>query len=51
MPTIRDIARLSNVSLGTVSNYLNGRKIKQSNSLKISKTIDELNFKPNIKIL
>lgn len=47
MPTIEDIARLSKVSRGTVSNYLNGKKIKQSSEQKIEKVIKEINYKPS----
>lgn len=47
MPTIRDVARLSKTSVGTVSRYLNGYKIKDANVKKIEDAIKELNFSRN----
>lgn len=47
MPTIKDVAKLANVSIGTVSRYLNGYKIKKENRLRIEEAIEQLNFKSN----
>ncbi len=44
MSTIKDVAKLSNVSIGTVSRYINGHKIKEANRLKIEQAIEQLNF-------
>lgn len=45
--TIKDVAKLSGLSVGTVSRYLNGFKLKEANEEKISKAIEELNFVVN----
>jgi multiple sugar transport system substrate-binding protein len=48
MSTIKDVAKLSGVSLGTVSNYLTGAKhVLPETAKKIKAAIDELNYKPN----
>lgn len=47
MSTIKDVARLAEVSIGTVSRYLNGYEIKKDNQLRIKQAIDQLNFKSN----
>jgi LacI family transcriptional regulator len=47
MSTIKDVAKLANVSIGTVSRYINGYKIKEENRRKIDEAIDQLNFKLN----
>ncbi|MBP1996085.1 LacI family DNA-binding transcriptional regulator [Paenibacillus eucommiae] len=47
MSTIKDVAKLANVSIGTVSRFINGYKIKQENSLRIEEAIEQLNFKSN----
>lgn len=47
MVTIKDVARISGLSLGTVSNYLNGKEILPKNAEKIEETIKKLNFVPN----
>ena len=41
MASIRDVAQLAGVSgVGTVSRYLNGQQLKQSNMEKIASAID-----------
>src|SRR5688572_6912810 len=47
MSTIKDVAKLADVSVGTVSRYLNGYKIKEENRKKIENAIAALNFKSN----
>lgn len=47
MPTIKDVAKLANVSIGTVSRYLNGYNVKEENKKKIELAIKELDFKFN----
>lgn len=47
MSTIKDVAKLANVSVGTVSRYLNGYRIKEENKIKIEQAIAALNFKSN----
>lgn len=48
MSSIRDVAKLAGVSLGTVSRYLNGQQLKQGNMEKIAAAIEELDYKENI---
>ena len=46
--TIKDIAKLANVSIATVSRVINENgKVKGSTKTKIQQLIDSLNFKPN----
>jgi LacI family transcriptional regulator len=46
--TIRDVARLADVSLGTISNYLNDSKpVSDETRLKIEAAIEKLDFVPN----
>lgn len=45
--TIRDVANLAGLSLGTVSKYINGTPVKEINRIKIENAIKELNFRPN----
>lgn len=47
MPTIKDVAKLSGTSVGTVSRYLNGYLIKETNRLKIEEAIKQLGFTLN----
>ncbi|MBN1499860.1 MAG: LacI family DNA-binding transcriptional regulator [Spirochaetes bacterium] len=47
MATIKDVAALSETSVGTVSRYLNGYEIKESNRIRIEQAITSLNFKIN----
>ncbi len=47
MATIRDIAKKANVSVGTISNYLNNPDIVAENTREIiKKTIEELDYHP-----
>lgn len=45
--TIKDVAKKSGLSLGTVSRYLNGYQIKEKNRILIEQAIEELDFKVN----
>lgn len=47
MPTMNDVAKLAGVSRGTVSNYINGVKIKEESQVKIQNAINQLNYIPN----
>jgi LacI family transcriptional regulator len=47
MSTIKDVAREACVSVGTVSHYLNGMEVKESNKIKIEQAISKLDFKVN----
>jgi len=48
MTTIRDIARKSNVSIGTISNYLNNPEVVAEDTRQvIQKTIEELGYHPS----
>lgn len=48
MPTMNDVAKLAGVSRGTVSNYINGVKVKVESQLKIKEAIEQLNYIPNV---
>lgn len=48
MPTIKDVALRSGVSVGTVSRYLNGASIKVGNREAIERAVSELGYVPNI---
>jgi len=48
MATIKDVAKNAEVSIGTVSNYINGtRVVTPSTAKKIQQAIDSLGFTPN----
>lgn len=47
MPTMNDVAKLAGVSRGTVSNYVNGVRVKEASQKKIQEAIDELGYVPN----
>jgi DNA-binding LacI/PurR family transcriptional regulator len=48
MATIVDVAKLSGVSVGTVSNVLNGTaKVSHTTKQKVEEAIEALNFRPN----
>ena len=44
---MKDVARAANVSIATVSYYLNGKKIKKENQERIEKAIHELDYQLN----
>jgi len=46
-PTIRDVARLSGVGIGTVSRVLNGGSVKPSTKEKVTKAIAKLGYRPS----
>jgi LacI family transcriptional regulator len=46
--TIRDVARVADVSIGTVSRYLNGYVLREKNRKRIDDAIIELGFKENL---
>ena len=49
MATVKDVARLAGVSLGTVSNVLNGKKnVKQATRDKVYQVMGELEFQYNM---
>lgn len=47
MATIKDVARVTGLSIGTVSNYINGKNVKKANEVKIREAINQLSYKPN----
>ncbi|GMA07620.1 LacI family transcriptional regulator [Tetragenococcus halophilus subsp. flandriensis] len=47
MATIQEVAKLANVSVGSVSRYLNGHKLKEANMKRIEAAITELDYKQN----
>ncbi|MBS4537858.1 LacI family DNA-binding transcriptional regulator [Clostridium sp. D2Q-11] len=47
MSTIKDVAQVSGISVGTISRYLNGYNVKPENQEKIEKAIEELNYRVN----
>lgn len=47
MPTIKDIAKASGLSIATVSKYLNGGTLKEENRVLIEKAVNELDYKVN----
>ena len=48
MSTIKDVAKLAGVSLGTVSNVLNGKKaVNPERARRVQDAIDSLNYKPH----
>lgn len=46
-PTIRDIQEKTNLSLSTISNYLNGKAVREKNRILIEKAVQELDYKVN----
>lgn len=48
VPTMNDVAKLAGVSRGTVSNYINGVKVKPDSHKKVKEAIETLNYVPNI---
>ena len=49
MATMKDVAKLANVSVGSVSNVINGKTNNVELIQKVEKAITELNFKPSEK--
>jgi len=48
LATMKDIARLAGVSLGTVSRVLNGAEnVKGPNAQKVFKVVDQLGYRPS----
>ena len=45
MPTIKDVARTSGVSVATVSNYLNNRSVREENEQAIKEAIQKLDYR------
>lgn len=44
---MKDIAKATNLSIATVSNYINGNKIRPQNAAKIEQAIQSLNYRVN----
>lgn len=47
MATINDVSKVSGLSVGTVSRYLNGAKLKQTNNDAIEAAIEKLGYRSN----
>lgn len=47
MANMNDVAKLAKVSRGTVSNYINGEKVKEELAKRIRQAIEELDYVPN----
>lgn len=47
MATIKDVAKLAGVSMATVSKYINGGNLRQSNREAISRAIETLDYRVN----
>lgn len=45
--TIKDIARQTGLSIGTISKFLNGGRVREKNRRLIERAVDELNFHVN----
>lgn len=48
MATINDIAKKTGLSVGTISRYLNGEKIKEKNRKLIDSAVKELKYRKNV---
>lgn len=46
--TIRDLARISGLSVASISRYFNGQKIRQGTAAKIEKALESSDYRPNI---
>lgn len=47
MATIKDVAQQANVSVSTVSKYINGGTVREANAQAIAQAIEELGFRAN----
>ena len=47
MATIKDVARMANVSVSTVSKYINGGNVRGANAQAIAEAIESLGFRAN----
>lgn len=47
-PTIKDVARMAGVSVGTVSRYLNGGHARSQNAERIDAAVSVLGYRPNV---
>ncbi len=47
MATIKEVARRAGVSIGTVSNVINGKKVNEALRVAVEKAIGELNYTPH----
>lgn len=47
MATMKDVAKLAGVSVGSVSNVLNGIQVKKSTYDKVTSAVKELNYETN----
>lgn len=47
MSTIKDVAKEASISIGTVSRYMNGKKLKETNRLAIEAAIEKLGYATN----
>ncbi|MEB3363037.1 LacI family DNA-binding transcriptional regulator [Lactobacillus sp. R2/2] len=48
MATVKDVATLAGVSIGSVSNYLNGKQQKKVTAQRIKQAMKELDYHQNI---
>ena len=48
-PNMNDVAKLAGVGRGTVSNYINGQRIRDSNRKKIEAAIEQLKYVPKLQ--
>lgn len=48
MSNINDIVKATGLSLGTISKYLNGQKIKEKNKVLIEQAINDLDYQVNV---
>lgn len=45
--TLKDIAKKTHLSLGTISNYINGKPVREENRILIERAIEELHYTVN----
>ncbi|WP_198015668.1 LacI family DNA-binding transcriptional regulator [Brochothrix campestris] len=48
MATIQEVAKQAGVSVGSVSGYLNGHKLRPQNAKKIAAAIEALDYKEKL---